>query len=100
MTTLKKLVAFAVNPGRLPFLLVGVYICLVIFLSANANNVLPDNSTPYMHFTGESGVLAGLVSADTIHYIKLATEGYAPNPGLTGFFPLFPLLMGLLSNLT
>jgi hypothetical protein len=60
--------------------------------------------------TDEGYVAAILVPADTIPgiwarwdsgwYIRLANEGYAAYPAAAGFFPLFPLLMAVVSRLT
>jgi hypothetical protein len=37
---------------------------------------------------------------DANYYLSIALQGYAPNPDMHGFFPLYPLLVAVLSGIT
>lgn len=78
----------------------------ILAIAALSLSLLPESTTPIpYHLRGQENVLVDLLGSrwDTGFYISIATEGYryedVPLPSVA-FFPLLPLLMRLLGELT
>jgi len=82
--------------------LLSVWVALVLAVS-NAPTSPDDVLRPYQGvepITGGIGELSLGVwqRFDTLWYVRIAAQGYAPNDGSTVYFPLYPLLTRLLGE--
>jgi Gpi18-like mannosyltransferase len=82
--------------------LLSIWVALV--LAASNPPTSPDDILrPYQGVEPVSGGIAELTLGvwqrfDTLWYLRIAAQGYAPNDGSTVYFPLYPLLIRLLGR--
>jgi Gpi18-like mannosyltransferase len=82
--------------------LLSIWVALVLAVSSPPTS--PDDILrPYQGVDPISGGIAELSLGiwqrfDTLWYLRIATQGYAPSDGSTVYFPLYPLLIRLLGK--
>jgi len=81
-------------------LILGIALILaVISLGTYSNLVIPGNSAPSARYLQEPATHLDFLSEwDGPNYIYIANHGYT-NKSLTAFFPLYPLLIGVLRSI-
>lgn len=82
--------------------LLSIWVALVLAVS-NPPTSPDDILRPYQGVEPISGGIAELSLGvwqrfDTLWYLRIAAQGYAPNDGSTVYFPLYPLLIRLLGK--